>query len=86
MQVVLGKRSTRPAVLDSELAKELLACQESNGVNTILGTTMCTDDFYEGECYHFKGGRSVHHHFILVSLYSCSKFNFDMIEVVHTSQ
>lgn len=47
--VVLGKRSTRAAVLDFELAKELLACKESNGVNTILGTTMCTDDFYEGQ-------------------------------------
>ena len=35
-------------MLDSALAKELLASREDNEVNTILGTTMCTDDFYEG--------------------------------------
>ena len=35
-------------MMDSALATELLASREDNGVNTILGTTMCTDDFYEG--------------------------------------
>ncbi len=77
MQVVLGKRSTRAAVLDFELAKELLACKESNGVNTILGTTMCTDDFYEGECYHYKGGWPVPYtSFLLLYIRSCSNSDY----------
>ena len=34
--------------MDQELARVLLSCQTENSFETVLGTTMCTDDFYEG--------------------------------------
>ena len=39
--------------LDSNLAEELLACRTGGDFSVVLGDTMCTSDFYEGErsCY-----------------------------------
>ena len=35
--------------MDQELAKELNACaEETDEFKTVLGTTLCADDFYEG--------------------------------------
>lgn len=49
-QVVLGKTIIRSTNLDEELAKELLQCsKEINQFNTVIGNTMCTLDFYEGQ-------------------------------------
>ena len=39
---------SREAKLDKDLAHELLESQTEENVCTVLGTTMCTDDFYEG--------------------------------------
>ncbi len=44
----MGKTVSRPAKMDKELAKEFLQCQKDKSFDTVLGTTMCTDDFYEG--------------------------------------
>lgn len=50
-QIVLGKTVIRSTELDSELAQELTQCsQEINEFNTVIGSTMCTLDFYEGLC------------------------------------
>ncbi|XP_076366288.1 uridine phosphorylase 2-like isoform X3 [Tachypleus tridentatus] len=48
---VLGKMVQRPAILDSELAKEIksLANEKFPHYKTVLGRTMCTYDFYEGQ-------------------------------------
>ncbi|XP_056376228.1 uridine phosphorylase 1 isoform X1 [Hyla sarda] len=49
-QIVLGKTVVRSTELDSELAKELVQCsKEINEFNTVIGNTMCTLDFYEGQ-------------------------------------
>ena len=48
LQVILGERKTRPAVMDQELAQAILAAQTDKSFETRLGGTMCTDDFYEG--------------------------------------
>ncbi|XP_069814650.1 uridine phosphorylase 1 [Dendropsophus ebraccatus] len=49
-QIVLGKSVVRSTELDSELALELARCsQEMNEFNTVIGSTMCTLDFYEGQ-------------------------------------
>lgn len=49
-QIVLGKTVIRSTELDSELAQELTQCsQEINEFNTVIGSTMCTLDFYEGQ-------------------------------------
>ncbi|KAM9307580.1 uridine phosphorylase 1 [Gastrophryne carolinensis] len=49
-QIVLGKTIIRNTKLDPELAKELAQCsQEINEYNTVIGNTMCTLDFYEGQ-------------------------------------
>lgn len=48
-QIVLGKTVIRDTQLDAELAQELAQCsQEINEFNTVIGSTMCTLDFYEG--------------------------------------
>ncbi|KAM9783229.1 uridine phosphorylase 1 [Neosynchiropus ocellatus] len=49
-QVVLGKTVSHDSCLDQELAEELLQCsQELDQFSTVLGDTLCTDDFYEGQ-------------------------------------
>lgn len=48
---VLGKMQQRPAILDRKLAEELKACTNpaEDGFETVIGKTMCTYDFYEGQ-------------------------------------
>ncbi|XP_013793427.2 uridine phosphorylase 2-like [Limulus polyphemus] len=48
---VLGEVVQRPAVLDKKLAKELKAVGEEQlpDYNIVMGKTMCTYDFYEGQ-------------------------------------
>ncbi|KAM8826481.1 uridine phosphorylase 1 isoform 1-T1 [Synchiropus picturatus] len=49
-QVILGKTVTYDSSLDLDLAEELLQCsQELSQFRTVLGDTLCTDDFYEGQ-------------------------------------
>ncbi|KAI5618297.1 uridine phosphorylase 1 isoform X2, partial [Silurus asotus] len=49
-QVVLGKTVVRGTELDFELAEELLQCgKELAEFETVIGNTMCTMDFYEGQ-------------------------------------
>ncbi|XP_067406523.1 uridine phosphorylase 1 isoform X3 [Emydura macquarii macquarii] len=49
-QVILGKTVIRSTDLDDQLAKELMQCSEEiNQFNTVIGNTMCTLDFYEGQ-------------------------------------
>ncbi|XP_030633852.1 uridine phosphorylase 1-like [Chanos chanos] len=49
-QTVLGKSVVWSTELDSELAEELLQySKELPEFNTIIGNTMCTMDFYEGQ-------------------------------------
>uniref|UniRef100_A0A452TWI4 Uridine phosphorylase 1 n=1 Tax=Ursus maritimus TaxID=29073 RepID=A0A452TWI4_URSMA len=49
-QVVLGKRVVQRTHLDEELAQELMQCSlELLDFPTVLGNTMCTSDFYEGQ-------------------------------------
>ncbi|XP_023777618.1 uridine phosphorylase 1 isoform X1 [Cyanistes caeruleus] len=49
-QVVLGKTVIRSTNLDEQLAKELMQCSKEIGqFNTVIGNTMCTLDFYEGQ-------------------------------------
>uniref|UniRef100_A0A674AT32 Uridine phosphorylase 2 n=1 Tax=Salmo trutta TaxID=8032 RepID=A0A674AT32_SALTR len=49
-QVVLGKVITRSTELDVGVSKELLQCSsELDDVPTVIGNTMCTSDFYEGQ-------------------------------------
>ncbi|XP_075068757.1 uridine phosphorylase 1 isoform X2 [Mixophyes fleayi] len=49
-QIILGKTVIRSTDLDTELAQELAKCsQEINEFNTVIGNTMCTLDFYEGQ-------------------------------------
>ncbi|XP_033879310.3 uridine phosphorylase 2-like isoform X3 [Acipenser ruthenus] len=49
-QVVLGKVIVRSTQLDENLAQELLQCgKEIPNLPTVLGNTMCTHDFYEGQ-------------------------------------
>lgn len=49
-QVILGKTVVRNTDLDQSLALELLQCSnELNQFETVLGNTMCTLDFYEGQ-------------------------------------
>ena len=49
MKVVLGERKVRPAVIDQELAKAIQSSQSDARFQTVLGGTMCTDDFFEGQ-------------------------------------
>ncbi|KAE8288737.1 Uridine phosphorylase 1 [Larimichthys crocea] len=49
-QVILGKTVVRSTDLDQSLAEELLQCsKELNQFETVIGKTMCTLDFYEGQ-------------------------------------
>ncbi|CAH1774885.1 unnamed protein product [Owenia fusiformis] len=47
--LVLGKVVSRPSVLDKDLAERLLQCSMNDDFEVIMGKTMCTDDFYEGQ-------------------------------------
>ena len=46
--MILGKVVRFPATLDEQLQKQLLECSED--IQTTVGDTMCTSDFYEGKC------------------------------------
>ncbi|CAG7820692.1 unnamed protein product [Allacma fusca] len=48
---VLGKKIRRPSKLDRRLREDLLslAHEKDNAYDTVVGKTMCTDDFYEGQ-------------------------------------
>jgi uridine phosphorylase len=47
---VLGKKVHRPTTLDRQLVRELRALSHSDDpYDTIVGKTMCTSDFYEGQ-------------------------------------
>jgi len=47
---VLGKVVRRPAKLDKKLIKEMLALRSNEDpYDTVVGKTMCTTDFYEGQ-------------------------------------
>lgn len=49
-QIILGKPVVRSTELDEELAEELLQCgKELAEFETVIGNTMCTFDFYEGQ-------------------------------------
>lgn len=48
IQMILGKPVARPAELDLEVAKEIYECSRDCDFPTMLGGTLCTDDFYEG--------------------------------------
>ncbi|XP_033497169.1 uridine phosphorylase 1-like [Epinephelus lanceolatus] len=49
-QVILGKTVVHDTDLDQCLAEELLQCgKELNQFETVIGNTMCTLDFYEGQ-------------------------------------
>jgi len=50
-KVILGKPVVRPAEIDQPTAKEIFQCGVENGFNPLLGGTMCTDDFYEGNVF-----------------------------------
>lgn len=52
-KAILGEKIRRPAILDKDLAEEILSLVEpEDDFQVVLGKTMCTDDFYEG--HHFK--------------------------------
>lgn len=47
---MLGKVISRPAKLDRQLARDLKALSQRDEIyDTIIGKTMCTNDFYEGQ-------------------------------------
>ncbi|KAK3107906.1 hypothetical protein FSP39_024898 [Pinctada imbricata] len=47
---ILGKKVRRPAVIDNSIVSELNACaNEDDDFQTVRGTTLCADDFYEGQ-------------------------------------
>lgn len=49
-QIVLGKRVVRSTNLDAQLVQELMQCaSDLDEFPTVVGNTMCTLDFYEGE-------------------------------------
>lgn len=51
-QVVLGDVVVRSTQLDKDLAEELLACsRDIPDFPTLIGHTMCTYDFYEGNTF-----------------------------------
>ena len=51
--MVLGQEISRPTILNTQLAEALLMCQNDVNVETILGSTLCADDFYEGRDFSF---------------------------------
>ncbi|XP_063679193.1 uridine phosphorylase 1-like [Bolinopsis microptera] len=48
-QVVLGQEISRPTILDQVLAQALLMCQNDPNIPSMLGSTLCAEDFYEGQ-------------------------------------
>ncbi|KAJ8302407.1 hypothetical protein KUTeg_018803 [Tegillarca granosa] len=47
---ILGKKVERPALANKELNAEILECvTETDEFKTVTGTTLCCDDFYEGQ-------------------------------------
>lgn len=48
-QIVLGKVVQKEAKLDQQLAKELVGLGKRFPFKTVFGTTVCTNDFYEGQ-------------------------------------
>ncbi|XP_056619169.1 uridine phosphorylase 1 isoform X2 [Triplophysa dalaica] len=49
-QIILGKPVVRSTELDAKLAEDLLKCGDDLGqFETVIGNTMCTLDFYEGQ-------------------------------------
>ncbi|XP_060706032.1 uridine phosphorylase 1-like isoform X2 [Hemiscyllium ocellatum] len=49
-QNVMGKTTAYCTELNAHLSQELLNCsKENNQFDTIIGTTLCTSDFYEGQ-------------------------------------
>ena len=46
----MGQVKEHPSRLSAELAQDLidLSSQEKDGYKTMIGKTMCTNDFYEG--------------------------------------
>ncbi|XP_018596111.1 uridine phosphorylase 1 isoform X2 [Scleropages formosus] len=49
-QIILGKKVLRSTDLDEKLSEELLQCSKKlNEFDTVIGNTMCTLDFYEGQ-------------------------------------
>lgn len=47
---VLGKVERRPAIMDKKLCTELKSlANEDDPYDTVIGKTMCTHDFYEGQ-------------------------------------
>nr|XP_051709143.1 uridine phosphorylase 1 isoform X2 [Oryctolagus cuniculus] len=49
-QIILGKRVVRSTDLDERLVQELMQCSsELAEFTTVVGNTMCTLDFYEGQ-------------------------------------
>ena len=53
--MVLGKEDFRVTTMDQGLAKEVYSHQcDDDGYSTVLGATMCTDGFYEGNSHLFS--------------------------------
>ena len=67
-QVILGKVVSREATLDQDIAQTILSCQTDHSFKTVLGGTMCTDDFYEGEVMFFYND---------IRLFSATTFGID---------
>lgn len=60
-QVVLGKVITRSTELDEGVSQELLQCSsELRNFPSVIGNTMCTHDFYEGESRSPPRSRPTH--------------------------
>ena len=49
LQVVFGERKCRPTIMDQGVAEAIFSCQDDSSFKTLLGGTLCTDDFYEGK-------------------------------------
>ena len=55
-QIILGKVVSRPAKLDPRVARKLVAAGEGKDeYETVLGKTISTDDFYEGQVFFAFG-------------------------------
>ena len=49
-QYSIGRAVERPIKADLDVARDLQACAaEEDNFSTILATTLCADDFYEGK-------------------------------------
>ncbi|XP_029359373.1 uridine phosphorylase 1-like isoform X2 [Echeneis naucrates] len=67
-QVILGQTVERSTDLDQSLAQELLQCgNELKQFPTVVGNTMCTMDFYEGQarldgafCYYTEADKQAY--------------------------